>query len=74
MARVPQPNTYENLRIEQLRAFKPVNYEDHLQIKLRVRTQGIEGPFGDYFHEVLYLCARIDPRMSEKAKMQHLYR
>lgn len=74
LARVPPPNTYDNLRMELLCAFKLVNYEDHLEIKLRKTTQGIDEPFADYFHDVLKLCARIDPRMSEKAKIQHLYR
>ncbi len=62
------------MRSELLRAFKPVHYKDHVEIKLRTRVQGASEPFGDYFHDFLYLCARIDPQMSEKAKIRHLYR
>jgi len=75
MAHMPPLGTYDRRRAKLLRAFKPVNYEDHLEIRFRTRAQGIHEPFRDYFHDVLYLWAQIDPLMSEKTqKIKHLYR
>lgn len=74
MTRVPPPLTFDEFRQELLRAFKPVNYEEQLETKLRSRTQGNEEPFIDYFHDVLFMCSRIDPGMSERSKIGHLFR
>ncbi len=74
MLRIQPPNTFDALRTELFRAFKPVNYEDHLEVRLRSRQQGPTEPFTDYFHDVLYMCSRIEPNMPERVKIQHLYR
>ena len=74
MTRVPPPLTFDAFREELLRAFKPVNYEDHLETRLRSRVQGSGESFVDYFHDVLFMCSRIDPTMSERSKIGHLFR
>lgn len=74
MLRERPPDTFEALQTELFRAFKPVNYEDHLEIRLRSRQQGVAEPFTDYFHDVLYMCSRIEPNMSDRVRIQHLYR
>ena len=74
MLRAQPPQTFAALRAELLRAFKPVNYEDHLELRLRSRVQGPSEPFTDYFYDVLYMCSRIDPLMPDRVKIQHLYR
>ncbi|KAI9550232.1 hypothetical protein GHT06_001521 [Daphnia sinensis] len=74
MLRDRPPETFEALQAELFRAFKPVNYEDHLEVRLRSRQQGAGEPFTDYFHDILYMCSRIEPNMGDRAKIQHLYR
>jgi hypothetical protein len=74
MTRARPPATFDALRQELLSAFKSVNYEDHLETKLRSRVQGSEESFIDYFHDVMFMCSRIDPGMSERGKIGHLFR
>ena len=74
MLRVPPPDTFDALRTELFRAFKPVNYEAHLESRLRSRKQESNESFTDYFHDVLYLCSRLEPLMEERVKIQHLFR
>ena len=74
MLRIQPPNTFEALRTELFHAFKPVNYEDHLEVRLRSRVQGSTEAFTYYFHDVIYMCTRIEPNMPERVKIQHLYR
>ena len=74
MLRIPPPDTFDALRTELFRAFKPVNYEAHLESRLRSRKQENNESFTDYFHDVLYLCSRLEPRMEDRVKIQHLFR
>ncbi|KZS03788.1 Uncharacterized protein APZ42_033399 [Daphnia magna] len=74
LARANPPVSFDEFKQELLRAFKPVNYEDHLETKLRSRVQGEQESFVDYFHDVLFMCSRIDPTMSERSKTGHLFR
>ncbi len=74
MSRPVPPVTFDALKEELLRAFKPVNYEDHLELKLRSRKQCVDESFNDYFHDVVYMCGKIDPGMTERSKVQHLMR
>ncbi|KZS00311.1 Uncharacterized protein APZ42_003423, partial [Daphnia magna] len=74
MLRERPTDTFEALLTELFRAFKPVNYKDHLEVRLRSRQEGVAEPFTDYFHDVLYMCSRIEPNMSDRVRIQHLYR
>lgn len=74
MLRNRPPDTFDTLKADLFRAFKPVNYEDHLEVRLRSRQQRTSEPFTDYFYYMFYMCSRIEPNMPEREKIQHLYR
>lgn len=71
---VPQPQTYDALRVALLAAFRDPNYEYDLESKLRNRFQGIDEPVMTYCYNVVYLCSKLDPNMPEQTKVRHLLR
>ncbi|KZS03771.1 Uncharacterized protein APZ42_033434 [Daphnia magna] len=42
--------------------------------KQRERKQGIEEFTIEYFYDILDLCRRVDPNMTEATKLAHLWR
>lgn len=69
MLRNRPPDTFDTLKADLFRAFKPVNYEDHLEVRLRSRQQRTSEPFTDYFYYMLYMCSGIEPNMPEREKI-----
>ena len=69
MLRLQPHNTFAALRTELFHAFKPVNYEDYLKVRLRSRVQGSTEAFTDYFLDVIYMCSRIEPNMPERVQI-----
>lgn len=62
------------LRTRFLSQFQPGDYTRFQERKLRQRKQGREEAMSDYFYDVLDLCRVVYPQMSEKQKLDHLYR
>lgn len=71
---IPQPQTYDALRIALLAAFRDPNYEYDLESKLRNRFQQTDEPVMTYCYNVVYLCSKLDPNMPEQTKVRHLLR
>lgn len=71
---MPRPTPFTEVRERFLLAFKPPNYDLDLETKLRSRVQGENEPTMSYCHDVIYLCSRVNLRMSEGTKLQHLLR
>ncbi|KAI9555972.1 hypothetical protein GHT06_018530 [Daphnia sinensis] len=71
MFRFAQVADYNQWTAEQRLRIIGMSFEG---VRLRSRQQGAGEPFTDYFHDILYMCSRIEPNMSDRAKIQHLYR
>ncbi|KAK4006517.1 hypothetical protein OUZ56_011671 [Daphnia magna] len=54
--------------------FKPVNQNRFNEAKLRERKQGIEKSTIEYFYDILDLCRRVEPNLTEATKLAHLWR
>ncbi|KZR98443.1 Uncharacterized protein APZ42_006140, partial [Daphnia magna] len=52
-----------------LEQLKPVNLNRFNEAKLRERKQGIEESTIEYFYDILDLCRRVDPNMTEATKL-----
>lgn len=62
------------LRTKFLREFQPQHYSRYQEAKLRQRKQAINETGIEYFYDIIDLCRRVDPRMSEEAKIDYLFR
>ncbi|KZS10261.1 Uncharacterized protein APZ42_025315 [Daphnia magna] len=62
------------LRTIFLTEFQAQNYSRYQEARLRQRNQGIEESGIEYFYDVIDLCRKVDPRMTEKAKVDYLFR
>ncbi|KZS06649.1 Uncharacterized protein APZ42_029823 [Daphnia magna] len=62
------------LKTKFLREFQPQHYSRFQEAKLRQRKQGINEYGIEYFYDVIDLCRRVDPGMSEEAKVDYLFR
>lgn len=70
----PMPLTIENMRDELFAMFKKPDYVHDLKRQLSARIQRIDEPVSEYFCDVIYLCSKIDPNMTDEMKIEHLLR
>ncbi|KZS00136.1 Uncharacterized protein APZ42_003697, partial [Daphnia magna] len=68
------PPIVPGVKTQLLEQFKPVNQNPFNEAKLRERKQGIEESTIEYFYDILDLCLRVDPNMTEATKLAHLWR
>ncbi|KZR96541.1 Uncharacterized protein APZ42_009062, partial [Daphnia magna] len=71
---VAGPLIVPGVKTQLLEQFKPVNQNRFNEAKLRERKQGIEESTIEYFYDILDLCRRVDPNMSEATKLAPLWR
>ena len=69
----------ENLTITQVcdglrEAFRQKNYRSINQNLLTYRYQGLTEPVHKYFYDIVRLCNRVNPSMSEEEKITHILR
>lgn len=64
----------ERLRTVCLNKFVQDGYARNQETKLRSRKQGIDELTQEYFYEVLNLCRKVHPAMTEAAKLNYLFR
>ena len=62
------------LRTQFLQEFLQENFKFYQEEKLRSRMQGINESTTSYYYDVINLCRRVDPNMSENNKVAALYR
>ncbi|RWS10281.1 hypothetical protein B4U79_19003, partial [Dinothrombium tinctorium] len=62
------------LKSELVKAFSPddFTYKMNIDAKLRKRTQSENEPFRSYFYDIMKLCARLNPSMTEEEKKGRL--
>lgn len=65
---------FRGLRNALLAQFTPANYERFQEDRLRDRKQGFDEPMTEYYFDVLDMCAKVNPKMSEEAKLNYLFR
>ena len=70
----PQPATFPEFRQAIQGAFKNPAYDSGIAAQLRHRKQGIDESPVIYCFDKLHLCSRVDPRMAEGVKVDHLIR
>ena len=70
----PMPLTIENMRDELFAMFKKPDYVYDLKRQLSARFQRIDEPVSEYFCDVIYLCSKVDPNMTDEMKIEHLLR
>lgn len=70
----PQPATFPEFRQAIQGAFKHPAYDSGIAAQLRHRKQGIDESPVMYCFDKLNLCSRVDPRMAEGVKLDHLIR
>lgn len=54
--------------------FQSIAYDEQLEFKLRMRMQRDEETVESYVQDVLYLCAKVDPLMTERSKIKYVLR
>ena len=59
------PADWASFKIKFQDLFKPKNYESIIETKLNKRKKKEEETAIDYYYNVMKLCKRIDPNMSE---------
>jgi len=70
----PAPATFNDF-VQAVRiAFKHLAYDSGVSTQLRTRKQGIDESPVMYCFDKLNLCTRVDPRMTEAVKLDHLIR
>ncbi|KZS07216.1 Uncharacterized protein APZ42_029109 [Daphnia magna] len=62
------------LRTRFLTEFQAQHYSRYQEARLRQRKQGIEESGIEYFYDVIDLCRKVDPGMTEEAKVVYLFR
>ncbi|KZR95466.1 Uncharacterized protein APZ42_010812, partial [Daphnia magna] len=62
------------LRTRFLTEFQSQHYSRYQEARLRQRKQGIEESGIEYFYDVIDLCRKVDPGMTEEAKVDYLFR
>jgi len=62
------------LKTKFLQEFQRENYGLFQEAKLRNREQGIKEETSRYYYDVINLCRPVNPNMSEKTKLEYLYR
>ncbi|KZS08161.1 Uncharacterized protein APZ42_027947 [Daphnia magna] len=66
--------TVPGLRTKFLTEFQAQHYSRYQEARLRQRKQRIEDSGKEYFYDVIDLCRKIDPGMTEEAKLDYLFR
>ena len=54
--------------------FKPADYARFNETKLRGIKQVLEESTKEYYYDVMNLCRKVDPRMTDATKLYYLYR
>ncbi|KZR95796.1 Uncharacterized protein APZ42_010228, partial [Daphnia magna] len=54
-------------------AFRHHNYAMELESRLRARKQKPDEPVMSYCYDMIYLCSRVDPGMTEERKIQFIF-
>ncbi|KAI9554997.1 hypothetical protein GHT06_020287 [Daphnia sinensis] len=65
--------TISGMRSIVLKEFLQDSYAGYQERRLRNRKHGINEPAAKYYYEIINLCRLMDPKMSEEAKLHHLY-
>ncbi|EFX63978.1 hypothetical protein DAPPUDRAFT_118647, partial [Daphnia pulex] len=69
----PRPQTYDGMIAALQEAFRHHNYAMELESRLRARKQKPDEPVMSYCYDMIYLCSRVDPGMTEERKLQFIF-
>ncbi|KZR97112.1 Uncharacterized protein APZ42_008197, partial [Daphnia magna] len=69
----PRPQTYDGMMAALQGAFRHHNYAMELESRLRARKQKPDEPVMSYCYDMIYLCSRVDPGMTEERKIQFIF-
>ena len=69
----PRPETFDGLMGALQAAFRHHNYALELESQLRSRKMGPDEPVMSYCYDIIYLCSRVDPAMTEERKVQFIF-
>jgi hypothetical protein len=69
----PRPETFDGLMGALQAAFRHHNYALELESQLRSRKMGPDEPVMSYCYDIIYLCSRVDPVMTEERKVQFIF-
>ena len=69
----PRPETFDGLMGALQAAFRHQNYALELESQLRSRKMGPDEPVMSYCYDIIYLCSRVDPAMTEERKVQFIF-
>ncbi|EFX63584.1 hypothetical protein DAPPUDRAFT_119094 [Daphnia pulex] len=69
----PRPETIAGLMGALQAAFRHHNYALELESQLRARKMGVDEPVMSYCYDIIYLCSKVDPAMTEERKVQFIF-
>jgi hypothetical protein len=69
----PRPETIDGMMGALQAAFRHHNYALELESQLRSRKMGADEPVMSYCYEIIYLCSKVDPAMTEERKVQFIF-
>lgn len=68
-----RPDTIDGLMEALQAAFRHHNYALELESQLRSRKMGPDEPVMSYCYDIIYLCSKVDPAMTEERKLQFIF-
>lgn len=71
-ARLPDANTFDGLATALKAAFAKVGIVDDWKIKLETRIQADHETVEEFMYDILHLCTKINPEMSEEDKVKYV--
>jgi hypothetical protein len=69
----PRPETIDGMMGALQAAFRHHNYALELESQLRSRKMGVDEPVMSYCYDIIYLCSKVDPAMTEERKVQFIF-
>ena len=69
----PRPGTIDGLMGALQAAFRHHNYAMELESQLRSRKMGPDEPVMSYCYDIIHLCSKVDPAMTEERKVQFIF-
>lgn len=73
-ARLGDAITWENVKNGLKEAFQSIAWDEQQEYRLRMRMQEGDEPVESYFQDVINLCAKVDPGMTERCQIKHVLR
>jgi hypothetical protein len=69
----PQPETIDGLMGALQAAFRHHNYALELESQLRSRKMGADEPVMSDCFDIIHLCSKVDPAMTEERKVKFIF-